>query len=71
MRLIDLVSQLQAGRLTDGGDVEVSTATYDSRRAGPGSVFVAVPGLKVDGHDYLEQALTRVRQRSPYRPIMR
>ena len=59
MRLIDLVSQLQAGRLTDGGDVEVSTATYDSRRAGPGSVFVAVPGLKVDGHDYLEQALTR------------
>lgn len=28
----------------------------DSRQAGPGSIFVALPGEQVDGHDYLDQA---------------
>lgn len=29
----------------------------DSRRAGPGSLFVAIPGARVDGHDYAAAAL--------------
>lgn len=29
----------------------------DSRKAGPGSLFVALPGEKADGHDYIAQAL--------------
>lgn len=39
--------------------VRVSSICYDSRRATPGSLFVAVPGFKVDGHDYIGEALAK------------
>ncbi|WP_313410012.1 Mur ligase domain-containing protein, partial [Aeromicrobium sp.] len=32
-------------------------AVIDSRRARPGSLFVAVPGEHVDGHDFADSAL--------------
>ena len=32
---------------------EVCGVVTDSRKAGPGSLFVCVPGERVDGHDYL------------------
>ena len=35
----------------------VTGVTADSRRAGPGSLFAAVPGLTVDGHDYIDRAV--------------
>lgn len=31
----------------------------DSREAGPGSLFVAIPGERVDGHDYVATALAK------------
>lgn len=31
---------------------EVTALAYDSRRVGPGTLFFAVPGVHVDGHDY-------------------
>jgi len=40
-------------------DREISGITYDSRRITPGMVFVAIPGLNVDGHDYIGTALER------------
>ena len=30
---------------------------YDSRKIAPGDTFVAIPGLKVDGYDYIVQAI--------------
>jgi len=33
-------------------DAQVTDLVYDSRTAGPGSLFVAFPGERVDGHDY-------------------
>src|SRR5690349_14680533 len=39
--------------------VPVSDLCYDSRRAGPGSLYVAVRGLTVDGHRFLEDARAR------------
>ncbi|HEX8939614.1 MAG TPA: Mur ligase family protein, partial [Candidatus Limnocylindrales bacterium] len=33
----------------------VRGVAYDSRRAGPGTLFVAVPGAHVDAHDFLPQ----------------
>ena len=43
------------------GDVSVtvSSIVYDSRAVTPGALFVALPGLHVDGHDYLNDALKR------------
>jgi UDP-N-acetylmuramoyl-L-alanyl-D-glutamate--2,6-diaminopimelate ligase len=39
------------------GDFQVVDVTYDSRLAGPGVVFVAIPGTHRDGHDFVAQAL--------------
>ena len=36
---------------------EISSLCTDSREAGPGALFVALPGERVDGHDYINRAL--------------
>ncbi len=38
-------------------EVEVTQVTDDSRLVGPGSLFVAVKGGQVDGHDFIERAV--------------
>jgi UDP-N-acetylmuramoyl-L-alanyl-D-glutamate--2,6-diaminopimelate ligase len=40
-------------------DERVSAVVYDSRRATPGSVFVALRGLKADGAEFVSQAIDR------------
>lgn len=35
---------------------EVTGVTFDSREAGPGDLFVAMPGTVSDGHDFVDQA---------------
>ena len=37
--------------------VEVTGVTHNSRAVGPGMLFVAVPGLRVDGHDFVPAAI--------------
>ena len=37
----------------------VAGIAYDSRKVGPGSLFVAVPGLKQDGRRYVPEAVAR------------
>jgi UDP-N-acetylmuramoyl-L-alanyl-D-glutamate--2,6-diaminopimelate ligase len=59
MRLHELLAEIP--ELKRGGlpDREVSGVAADSRRVQPGAVFVAVPGLTVDGSVYLPQAAER------------
>lgn len=42
-----------------GGDPEVTGVVHDSRRAGPGTLFVAIPGEHVDGHDFAAGAVAQ------------
>jgi len=58
MRLRELVAGLPKARLI-GSDVEVTDITHDSRKVQAGSVFVCLKGLKVDGHDFVRDALQR------------
>jgi len=37
--------------------MDVTSVTADSRQAGPGVLFVAVPGLRVDGHRFIPNAI--------------
>ncbi len=37
----------------------VSGVAYDSRKVGPGDLFVAVPGLRQDGRRFVDEALSR------------
>ena len=41
------------------GDTTVRSVTYDSRQAGPGSVFVALRGVKADGTSFALDAIKR------------
>jgi UDP-N-acetylmuramoyl-L-alanyl-D-glutamate--2,6-diaminopimelate ligase len=40
-------------------DLDVRTLAYDSRKAGPGAVFVAISGFHRDGHEFIADALKR------------
>jgi UDP-N-acetylmuramoyl-L-alanyl-D-glutamate--2,6-diaminopimelate ligase len=39
--------------------VAIEDVAFDSREVKPFGLFVAVPGTRVDGHDYIEQAIER------------
>ncbi|SDU22283.1 UDP-N-acetylmuramoyl-tripeptide--D-alanyl-D-alanine ligase [Halopseudomonas salegens] len=54
MTLSSLVQPL-SGRLLNT-DAQFDRVVIDSRQAGPGCLFVALPGERVDGHDFLAQA---------------
>ncbi len=43
----------------DGLSVEISGVEYDSRKAAPGSLFVAVMGYESDGHSFVRQAIEK------------
>jgi UDP-N-acetylmuramoyl-tripeptide--D-alanyl-D-alanine ligase len=54
------VAEIVGGRVQDGtsGDTGVTGAVeFDSRAVGPGDLFVAVPGERVDGHEYAAAAV--------------
>ena len=58
MTLDELISPIHGrlGVLERSGDQRVTIAdlTDDSRKVGPGSLFVAVQGERVDGHQFLD-----------------
>jgi UDP-N-acetylmuramoyl-L-alanyl-D-glutamate--2,6-diaminopimelate ligase len=56
MRLSDLAAHLPAAEVIGSGEAEFDAVEYDSRRVKRGALFVAVPGGRHDGHDYLVQA---------------
>ncbi|TWF82510.1 UDP-N-acetylmuramoyl-tripeptide--D-alanyl-D-alanine ligase [Pseudonocardia hierapolitana] len=57
MRLAD-VAAATGGRLhRASGDERVTAVEFDSRAIGPGGLFVALPGERVDGHAYAAAAM--------------
>jgi UDP-N-acetylmuramoyl-L-alanyl-D-glutamate--2,6-diaminopimelate ligase len=40
-------------------DIEVTGLAYDSRQAGPGTLFFAVSGFQRDGHEFAPEAVER------------
>ncbi|MGE3067069.1 MAG: Mur ligase family protein, partial [Hyphomicrobiaceae bacterium] len=45
--------------LPSGGNIEISGLTSDSRKAGPGMLFAALPGSRADGAAFVADAVTR------------
>jgi UDP-N-acetylmuramoyl-L-alanyl-D-glutamate--2,6-diaminopimelate ligase len=56
MHLHQLAGELDEKEIL-GADVPISAICIDSRQVEPGALFVAVPGFRVDGHDYISQAV--------------
>ncbi|MDR2775490.1 MAG: UDP-N-acetylmuramoyl-L-alanyl-D-glutamate--2,6-diaminopimelate ligase [Tannerella sp.] len=57
MKLSKLISIAGIGKVLGGNDPEITGVQSDSRRVKPGSLFVAVKGTDVDGHDYIAEAV--------------
>lgn len=56
MLLAELVKSLAPLQQSGSLDREITGIAYDSREVRPGSLFVAIPGFHVDGHNYLAAA---------------
>jgi UDP-N-acetylmuramyl-tripeptide synthetase len=59
MKLADIARGVPGANLEGDGDVEVTGIAYDSRRVKPGDLFVAVTGLRQDGHAFAVDALAK------------
>ena len=62
MNLAELIQDLAGARLVSAADprgVAVAAVRDDSRAVEQGDVFVAVPGLRADGHAFAPQAVAR------------
>lgn len=53
MKLDTLVARIPH---TGGGSCDITAVTYDSRKAGPGALFVCLVGALTDGHRYAASA---------------
>ena len=58
-KLSDVYAASQQQLPPDAPDLEISAAHFDSRRIERGMLFVALPGARVDGNDYIGDALSR------------
>ncbi|MEA3188105.1 MAG: UDP-N-acetylmuramoyl-L-alanyl-D-glutamate--2,6-diaminopimelate ligase [Chthoniobacter sp.] len=59
MQLKNLVASLQNARVSGPLDREIASIACDSRRVKKGSLFVALRGEKVDGHQFIDFALNQ------------
>ncbi|MDA8124458.1 MAG: UDP-N-acetylmuramoyl-L-alanyl-D-glutamate--2,6-diaminopimelate ligase, partial [Deltaproteobacteria bacterium] len=59
MRLAQLMADIEILAVTGDREGEVDSVCYDSRQCRPGSLFVAIPGLKADGRAFIADALAR------------
>lgn len=57
MKLGDIIEGSSAVILHGTADTEISAICSDSRKVAPGSLFIAVKGFAVDGHDFIGAAL--------------
>jgi UDP-N-acetylmuramoyl-L-alanyl-D-glutamate--2,6-diaminopimelate ligase len=57
MRLEELAAAAGDARIAGDPSVEVAGLAYDSRKAGPGTLFFCVTGEQRDGHEFAAQAV--------------
>jgi UDP-N-acetylmuramoyl-L-alanyl-D-glutamate--2,6-diaminopimelate ligase len=59
MKLRDVLREVPSRSITGDLDAEITSVTADSRLAGPGSLFVAVPGFNTDGAKFIDAAISK------------
>ena len=57
MRVDALAAEVEGARIVGDGSVVVADLAYDSRKAGPGTLFFCVPGERVDGHEFAARVI--------------
>ncbi len=69
VRLSEMAVAAPGAAVGAGGDFEVRRVVQDSRQAGRGDLFVAVRGLRSDGHDFAAEAAGRGAAVAVERPV--
>jgi len=59
MKLRDLLAGVEARDVSGDSGAAIASIAYDSRHAGPGSLFVAIRGEKTDGNKFVSAAIER------------
>ena len=59
MKLKDILTNCNLLEIVGEKDVEVVDITFDSRKVSQGTLFFAVKGTQVDGHDYIDGAIEK------------
>ncbi len=57
--LKDILFGISLEAIEGSREVPIANVAFDSRKVSKGSLFVAVKGLTVDGHDYITQAIEK------------
>ena len=58
MKTIGQLAELVTGSVVTGNpDTEITGIEHDSRKVGKGTLFVCIPGVHVDGHKFIPQAV--------------
>jgi UDP-N-acetylmuramyl pentapeptide synthase len=58
LNILDVIEAISGSR-PDGSGQVISEAAIDSRQVLPGGLFIALPGERVDGHEYIADAFRR------------
>ena len=54
-----LIKDMDVNDIRGNPDIEVSGIAYDSRKVKQGDIFIAMKGEKVDGHDFIDDAIKK------------
>ena len=57
MKLTTLLKEVETVFRNGSADLDIQSICYDSRKAAPGALFVALPGEKTDGAQFIPQAV--------------
>lgn len=57
MKLEELLKEIGAKQVCGPTDLDIREVHFDSRKIGQGDLFVALRGVNVDGHLYIEKAM--------------
>jgi len=59
MKLKELLKDVPVTKLCADGQMEIGSVCYDSRKAAPGALFVAVSGFTADGNRFIPMAVEK------------
>lgn len=57
MKLQDLLYKCNITRISGNTDIAIEEIVFDSRKAAKGRLFIAIPGTRTDGHQYISRAV--------------
>ena len=58
-KIKDILANCNLLEIVGEKEMEVLDISFDSRKVNPGTMFFAVKGTQVDGHDYIDKAIEK------------